>query len=630
MIVVFRSLFCFDPIVVNLVSWRCAQFGKLPAVHTMLTPAFELSQEADFLLLSIRVPYTRTSEFDLYIDGEDFKLYAKPYFLRLTLPGRIVEDGREKASFDVDKGLLTLRIPKETPGQHFEGLQMLTSLLAPKGSRSAKSLVEDMAACSGSEVAEEEDEEEDDFDWQVDQQVYTENTEEEMNTLQKYGFGNLRAGVFTRLQDELSDVIDVKAPDSATATERRRCRLAAENAKFDPDHYLADLFEDDAVQNLLAFRPWWRESSQDPGVTFSEEEKEQLRKFTNRSYLLDRKSRLHVWLGLLDIILAYAYEVRTTEGEHSVESSWNIRKLSGTLCWLETYSSVQEVLVSFGRRVLCYPLYRHFGLVTAATRDAALIFRSGKTCVLKCLLDIHKIFRENDPAYILNDLYITDYCIWIQRVKTRKVTALAEPLRKASLQKPDLGLRLQELEATAAALVEKQREEEDGKGRRADGEPRRSLSGEESGSGSSSSSDSSEESQDSGAGGRGGGESGAGGPSQLRPGPPGPATPPEEEEEGAARRAARPPARAAPRLLIQELGERVEAGLSISEPPEGTHSRSSGESGGDCAGTLQPAAVQAGTNSAPPGTFLDVCPQKNPLLIVGSRGDDSDDDDDLD
>lgn len=62
----------------------CSVFPRacLSAVHTMLTPAFELSQEADFLLLSIRVPYTRTSEFDLYIDGEDFKLYAKPYFLR--------------------------------------------------------------------------------------------------------------------------------------------------------------------------------------------------------------------------------------------------------------------------------------------------------------------------------------------------------------------------------------------------------------------------------------------------------------------------------------------------------------------------------------------------------------------
>lgn len=42
-------------------------------------------------------------------------------------------------------GLFTLRIPKETAGEDFEGLQLLTSLLAPKGSRSAKPLVEDLS-----------------------------------------------------------------------------------------------------------------------------------------------------------------------------------------------------------------------------------------------------------------------------------------------------------------------------------------------------------------------------------------------------------------------------------------------------------------------------------------------------
>lgn len=39
-------------------------------------------------------------------------------------------------------------------------------------------------------------------------------------------------------QDELSDVIDIKDPDFTPATERRQKRLAAELAKFDPDHYL--------------------------------------------------------------------------------------------------------------------------------------------------------------------------------------------------------------------------------------------------------------------------------------------------------------------------------------------------------------------------------------------------------
>lgn len=53
-------------------------------------------------------------------------------------------------------------------------------------------------------------------------------------------------------------------------------------------------------------------------VAFTDEEKEQLRKFNNRSYLLDKAARNQAWLSLLDILLAYCYEVRSTEGEHTV------------------------------------------------------------------------------------------------------------------------------------------------------------------------------------------------------------------------------------------------------------------------------------------------------------------------
>ncbi|MGH0152729.1 UNVERIFIED_CONTAM: hypothetical protein FKN15_023213 [Acipenser sinensis] len=232
--------------------------------------------------------------------------------------------------------------------------------------------------------------------------------------------------------DELGDVIDVKSPDNTTAAEQRQNRLAAEQAKFDPDHYLADLFEDDYIHHLLKYQPWWIEAknkrektlqtcleqhAEEATVTFSEEEKEQLRKFTNKSYLLDKKGSQQVWISLVDIILAYAYEIRATEGETNVESAWNIRKLSGTLSWLESYNSIQNVLESCGRRVLCYPLYRHFKLIVAAIHDTSVILQLGKACVLKCLLAIHRIFRENDPAYILNDLYISDYCVWIQKAK---------------------------------------------------------------------------------------------------------------------------------------------------------------------------------------------------------------------
>nr|XP_006113894.1 protein SHQ1 homolog [Pelodiscus sinensis] len=442
-----------------------------PDEFIMITPAFELSQDPDFLTITISVPYARVSEFDIYFEGKDFKFYAKPYFLRLTLPGRIVEDGREKASYNVDKGVFTVQLPKETPGQYFDGLDMLTALLAQKKARSVKPLVEEIG--TSAELAEEEEEEEE-FDWEIEQTPYDQSTESTSPLQCCYGFGNLKSGVFRRLQDELSDVIDVKDPDLTPAAERRQKRLETEVAKFDSDHYLADLFEDEVIQHVLKYKPWWVDAyakkmasqgksnqehvSQTSFVSLSEDEKDQLRKFTNTSYLLDKRAHHQVYFSLIDILLAYCYEICINEGDKNVESAWNIRKLSATLCWFESFTSIPEILVSFGRRVLCYPLYRHFRLVTRAFSDTAMILQLGKSAVLKCLLDIHKIFRENDPAYILNDLYITDYCIWIQKIKSKKLAALAESLQKAKLTKAHLGFELEELESAALLVQEEESE----------------------------------------------------------------------------------------------------------------------------------------------------------------------------
>uniref|UniRef100_A0A8C3YSF5 Protein SHQ1 homolog n=1 Tax=Catagonus wagneri TaxID=51154 RepID=A0A8C3YSF5_9CETA len=435
----------------------------------MLTPAFDLSQDPDFLTIAIRVPYARVSEFDVYFEGLDFKFYAKPYFLRLTLPGRIVENGSEQGSYDANEGIFTIRLPKETPGQHFEGLNMLTALLAPRKSRTAKPLVEEIGVSEVSEEGVEDDDEE--FDWEIEQCPYEEVPESALDPECRYGFGNLRSGVFQRLQDELSDVVDIKDPDFTPAAERRQKRIAAELAKFDPDHYLADFFEDEAVKQVLEYNPWWTDlyskmmssskKNQEPEdlaalVSFSEEEKYQLRNFVNKSYPLDKRAHHQVYYSLIDILLAYCYETRVTEGEKNVESAWNIRKLSPTLCWFETWTNVHEILVSFGRRVLCYPLYRHFKLVMKAYRDTIKILQLGKSAVLKCLLDIHKIFQENDPAYILNDLYISDYCVWIQKAKSKKLAALAEALRETSLTKAQLRLELEELEAAALLVQEEE------------------------------------------------------------------------------------------------------------------------------------------------------------------------------
>ncbi|XP_058635358.1 protein SHQ1 homolog isoform X2 [Onychostoma macrolepis] len=554
-------------------------------------------------------------------------VYPTPEHLSLTSTSR--EKILSSMPSPTFSGLFTLCVPKETAGQHFEGLEMLTSLLAPKGSRSAKPLVEDTEACGGG--CEEEDEEEE-FDWQIVQEVYTETPAETLKEYHKYGFGNLRSGVFTRLQEELNEVIDVKDPDN-TAPELRRCnRLDAETTIFCADHYMVNLYEDEEeIRNLLKFKPWWRELSPDPStqsdtsITFTEEEKEQMRKFTNHSYLLDKKARFHAWLGLVDIILAYVYDVRTTEGEHNVESAWTIRKLSGTLSWLETYHSVQDVLVSFGRRTLCYPLYRHFSLITRAVKDVACIFQSGKACVLKCLLAIHRIFRENDPAYILNDLYITDYCIWIQRVKSKHVLALAESLHNAKLQKNHLELELEILEQAAELVVKEEEAEEE------EEEEEDSSSGSDTEDEEESEEEQPEETQPEN--------------NQMGLRPFEPQVSCEDLKVDAVTEASLrvelQPGSGEPRLarrLIEELGERLEAGLTIQEDvPRERRSISSSNTEGEgerksegdyyhqCAVETERDATKAATSRE----LLDPCLQRNPLRIISNDELDSDDDEDL-
>nr|XP_003217839.2 PREDICTED: protein SHQ1 homolog [Anolis carolinensis] len=618
--------------------------ADFPRIFNMITPAFELSQDPDFLTIMIRVPYARVSEFDVYFEGTEFKFYAKPYFLRLVLPGRIIEDGREKATYD-DSGIFTIRLPKETPGEKFDGLDMLTALLAPKKSSSTKPLIEEMGAENDEDVEEEEE-----FDWEIEQTLYEENKESSLCSPCTYGFGNQKSGVFKRLQDELSDVIDIKSPDSIPAVERREKRLAVEAAKFDPDHYLADLFEDEAVCHLLKYKPWWVEAytakmasqegsssneiNQPALVSFTEDEKEQLRKFSNRTFLLDKRACHQVYLSLVDILLAYCYEIYASEGEKNVESPWNIRKLSSTLCWLETFTGMSDVLISFGRRVLCYPLYRHFSLVTRAINDTIVILQLGKSAVLKCLLDIHKIFRENDPAYILNDLYITDYCIWIQKAKSKKLAALAECMQQTELTKAKLGLELNELEA-AALLVEEEEKELKARGAGGYKQPLPPSEEEASDSEDSSSTSSCE---------TGGSDSEEQESSASEDGEINPLQSTLQDERTAPlidcnglrrdtdaltldvrNEKSKPPLQSTsvPGKLIEELGNQMQTAIRLTEEPEGCSLGS-----GDGSSTLQ----ETGTSCTAPGPsldpngerhFLEVTPKHSSLLLLATANQDS-------
>jgi len=65
------------------------------------------------------------------------------------------------------------------------------------------------------------------------------------------------------------------------------------------------------------------------------EDIERLKDFPVREYILTPSDRQALYFGLFDIIAAYCYDHRTTEGESTSESAWTINKLSATLSWFE-------------------------------------------------------------------------------------------------------------------------------------------------------------------------------------------------------------------------------------------------------------------------------------------------------
>ncbi|KAK6176745.1 hypothetical protein SNE40_014986 [Patella caerulea] len=426
----------------------------------MLTPAFEIHQDNDFLFFYIKAPYTKISDTEIFIEDNEFKFFSKPYFLRLNLPGQLIEDGRETAIYDSNKGHITIKVPKKTQGEVFEGLDMLTKLLAPKGDRAAtEPLIEVLgsdADCPPGCILDDNE-----IDWYIEQKPYEEPNI--INTSYKYGFAGQKSGIFSRLANELKHLVDVNDPDNLSPVDRLKQRQDVEDNKFDDDHYLADLYQDDVMKTILAYQPDWNrsESSNDNVkvdhadiICFNDDQKERMRNLPKKEYVIDKEVLPSVYLSLVDLIYSYCYNHRITEGDDNVESGWNICKLSSTLSWFVVDTNPRDVIITNIRRSLCFPLHRHWQLAIKVLEDTQKLFELGKRQILKCLLEIHQLFHDCDSRYILNDIYITDYCVWLQSASDEKLKSLAKALKDLNIKKIDVKLNLEELEAAAKVAME--------------------------------------------------------------------------------------------------------------------------------------------------------------------------------
>lgn len=450
----------------------------------MLTPIFSLDQCDEFLTFIIKAPYTKISETEIFVDGDDFRFFSKPYFLRLHLPGRLREDGRESAEYDFDRKEFRVRVPKESPGEEFVDLQFISNLLTKKRDKKVGPLIEVLDEPKPNSDADDEDDgevEEDGDQWLWEQRLEKDESRHFapgmlINSVPKYGFANKAFGLFSsRLEEERRELTDIPDPDATTQTQRHQLKFQDENKKFCSDHYLADLHDSDDVERILLAPSRWRASSQASVCRltsgrelsldrrFTDTEKDTLKNLPRREFLLSPEDKRIALLSLVDVLLASAYDQRTTDGDTTVESGWTINKISSTLSWFIEFQSVKSVISSFLRRSLTFPLYRHWKLSLKCLQDAINIFKQGKVTVVRSLIEIYKCFIDCDPRYLLNDLYITDMIVWVQTVNAKTLQKLGADLEAlaAKVRKGDVGFDLEELEV-AAELVLAEDDEESG------------------------------------------------------------------------------------------------------------------------------------------------------------------------
>lgn len=321
-----------------------------PFHWAMLTPVFELGQSASHVEISLKVPFIKTQNIDLFVEGSQFKLSAHPYFLNLSLPGLLSEDEADQAaSLDISTGNLKVSVKKAVLGMDFPDLDLLTKICKPKEPlRMTKPPLVEVISEAGAESRVDLDEM--DSDLEIDWNMPTELPAPTLGAA-RYGFNQMYSGYEPQIHALAHEVLEIESLESSDNAQRNRFRIDCENDGFSREHYMYD-FMNPPDAEILAFKPESHrllklaQTGADVVMEFTEKEREAMLSLKNREYLMSADEARIVYLGLVDILFAYCYDQRINMGDTSVESGWNVAKLSATLCCFIHHGTIELVAAS--------------------------------------------------------------------------------------------------------------------------------------------------------------------------------------------------------------------------------------------------------------------------------------------
>jgi protein SHQ1 len=144
-------------------------------------------------------------------------------------------------------------------------------------------------------------------------------------------------------------------------------------------------------------------------------------------------------LLLLDLLLAYSYDRRTTLDDPTVESGWTIAVLCRSLVASCMPTSIQgdtvtSILRTSIRRQLCFTLYRHWQLSLRIAADVSTILRQ-KDAPFAALQQVQARLEEgdDDALTIYGDSIIKPLVYWYDVLfTTQTLSSLADELDQAS------------------------------------------------------------------------------------------------------------------------------------------------------------------------------------------------------
>lgn len=415
------------------------------------TPRFQLNQDDKFIKISINVPYIRVSDAEIIFEGYDFTFYCRPYLLKLTFPCEfdVMDDENCKAQYDINinHGTIFANIPKKNKGENFPNLDLTTLLLQKRIEKD--NYAEIFPGISILDSTEESDTITAEEDEELSKAEINTETMNGVNIslVQTYGFNNKYSNVLGVLQDDLWLELEGN-PDKIPKSQRRDLRLMKETELFDASRYLGDYFDSDTDPFYIAaieYEAFWtqqlrKQSDNSSDFEFTMMEQDIMAKLPNRNYLIDKNSiaEKSVLFGLVDILFAGCYDIRFTQDDSNVESSSNVTRLSCTLSNLESYCNDENsgdsllLLIIFScRRALIYPYLRIWTLVELVLRDLSTVLFLGKRCILKVLFRLHQIFEQTESLYLVNKLYLTDYCVWVQSLDDLVIEKLSQDFEMA-------------------------------------------------------------------------------------------------------------------------------------------------------------------------------------------------------